>query len=195
MADSLFFALWPNQDTRVRIAGAADQLFQRFHPGGRRFDPRLYHLTLHYLGAHVPESIIRTAQDAAAEVSASRFTLTLDQAGGFGQLKSIPWWLGPRETPAELRQLWRGLRDALRGRSIIPQAHSSLKPHVTVTYNANQILASTPVDAVRWEVDRFVLLHGAQVNGEATYEVIGTWPLALNTMPKPGPAQRDLWDT
>ena len=64
MSHNLFFALWPDDDVRARIASAARQLKKAHAPRGRWIEPHRYHLTLRYLGAHatVPDALLAAAQ-------------------------------------------------------------------------------------------------------------------------------------
>ena len=193
--DRLFFALWPEDGTRKALADAATHLRQKLRPVGRWTGAHRYHLTLHFLGdyAELPDSLVQRATDAAATVKAARFTLTLNRAGSFRN-RSIPYWLGPEQAPPELRQLWRALRDALQDHSVPYDTKLRLTPHVTVLRDAAQLLPVTPIPAVDWAVDRFVLIH-SHLGATSEYRVLGTWPLQADAPPPPVEAQRGLWDS
>ena len=191
--DRLFFALWPDEGVRALLAGGATHLKQKLRPVGRWVGAHRYHLTLHFLGDYpvLPDTLVQRAIEAAASVRTPRFDLVIEEAGSFKN-RSIPWWLGPSQPSAPLRQLWRDLRDALVAHSVPYDAKLRLSPHVTVLRDATQFLAVTPVPAVKWPVDSFALIH-SHLGQDSRYEVLGTWPLSAAQDLSP-PPQRGLWD-
>lgn len=192
--DRLFFALWPDEPTRAALAAAAGHLRQRLHPVGRWVDAQRYHLTLHFLGDYpgLPETLVQRAMEAAATLRSPRFELRLEEASSFRD-RSIPWWLGPAQASAPLRQLWRDLREALQARSVPYDTRQRLVPHVTVLRDATQFLAPTPVPVVSWPVDGFALIH-SHLGADSRYRVLETWRLQAPTGTPPPSAQRTLWD-
>ncbi|MGQ0697051.1 MAG: RNA 2',3'-cyclic phosphodiesterase [Panacagrimonas sp.] len=193
--DRLFFALWPDEATRSELGAAATHLRQKLRPVGRWIGAHRYHLTLHFLGdyATLPQALAQRAAEAAAKVRSPRFELKLDQAGSFGN-RSIPWWLGPEHAPPELKQLWRAIRDALQAHSVPYDTKLRLTPHITVLRDAAHVLAPTPVPAVEWKVDQFVLIH-SHLGEASAYRVLGSWPLVSAEAAKAAVVQRDLWET
>lgn len=173
----LFFALWPDEATRARMAEAAAALKAQQRPSGRWIKPHRYHLTLQFLGDHpaLPEALARQACVAADTVSTPAFDLTLDHAGSFRN-RSIPWWLGCHEPPAPLLQLWRAIDVALRGYGIVPKESSRLVPHVTVLRDASAPLPATPIAPIVWPIVEFVLIH-SRLGARSEYALLQRWPL------------------
>lgn len=192
--DRLFFALWPDEATRTALAGNGAYLKQKLHPVGRWVGAHRYHLTLHFLGdwPALPESLAQRAREAAATVRSPCFELLIDEAGSFPN-RSIPWWLGTSQPSTPLRHLWRALRDALLAHKVVYDAKLRLSPHVTVLRDATQILPVTPVPPVRWNVDRFALVH-SHLGADSRYTVLDTWPLAETSPQEPSTVQRSLFD-
>lgn len=193
--DRLFFALWPDEATRSELGSAANHLRQKLRPLGRWIGTHRYHLTLHFLDDYpvFPEVLAQRAATVAATVRSPKFTLNVNHASSFGN-RSIPWWLGPERAPTELKQLWRALRDALQAHSVPYDTKLRLTPHITVLRDAAQVLAPTPMPAVRWKVEDFVLIH-SHLGAEPAYRVLGTWPLVSAEAAKAAVVQRDLWET
>lgn len=190
----LFFALWPDDATRQRIAEAA-QLLKRQHPTpGRWLSPQRYHLTLHFLGDYPlpPEAWARRAMDAADSVHVEPIQLRLDQAGCF-QNGAIPWWLGPASVPDALRRLWRELREALRNAGLPHDTRPRLTPHLTVLRDAGRSLPTRPIPPVDWRVPDFVLIE-SRPGTPADYRVRARWPLQAPAREAPHAGQLDLWD-
>lgn len=193
--DRLFFALWPDDPTRAGLGAAAAHLRQRLRPVGRWVAAHRYHLTLHFLGDYpaYPAALVQRAVEAASRVHSQQFELVMDQAGSFRN-RAIPWWLGPAQPSQPLKQLWRDLRDALQELAVPYDTKLRLAPHVTVLHEADQMIAVTPVPAVRWKVDSFALIH-SHLGAAPAYRVIGTWPLVTDRPPESASVQRDLWET
>ena len=111
MSHNLFFALWPDDDVRERIASAAQQLKKTHAPRGRWIKPHRYHLTLRYLGEHaaLPDSLLAACHAAGDAVRAASFRFALDTAASFANRK-IP-------VVARLRRDARRARCALHASS------------------------------------------------------------------------------
>ncbi|NKF21520.1 RNA 2',3'-cyclic phosphodiesterase [Solimonas marina] len=191
----LFFALWPGEAVRASCNAAARQLNIRMPSGGYLSSPERYHVTLLFLGDHVPRDQEDAACRAAALVRAAPFTLTLDHAGSFRN-REIPWWIAARSTPPGLTAFYAALRDAML------QARVSLErlrfvPHLTIARNAKIILPPTPIEPIDWAVDEFVLIRSRLDLRPVRYEVIGRWPLLApeggTATPIPAPPQLDLF--
>ncbi|MFT4047117.1 MAG: RNA 2',3'-cyclic phosphodiesterase [Solimonas sp.] len=182
----LFFALWPGEAVRAACHAAARQLNLRLPSGGYLGAPERYHITLLFLGDHVPKPQEAAALRAAALVRAAPFTLTLDYASSFRN-REIPWWLGARAEPQALSDFYGRLRDA------VVQAGVSLErmrfvPHLTIVRNAKIALPPTPVEPIRWDVAEFALIRSRLDHKPVSYEVLGRWPLLDGPEEPPAPA-------
>ncbi len=171
----LFFALWPDDDVRARLAGTADTLRQAHATRGRWIKPHRYHLTVQYLGAWAepPPAVLEHASRAAQRVAAPAFELALDVAGSFAN-RSIPWWLGCTRAPAALARLAHALDASLR--EVAAADAKPLVPHVTIVRDAERELPPTPIAPVRWPVREFVLID-SRLGARSEYALLGRWPL------------------
>lgn len=167
----LFFALWPDDETRVALERAVANVAM-FRGAGRRTSPSKYHLTLHFLGgwATRPDDVADRARVAAANVEARAFHLVLDRAGGFPGPRV--GWLAPAGNSG-LDALWCALRHALDDASIEHSDHGKFSPHVTVLRGVAGRLPETPIEPVSWPVTDFVLVYGF----DGRYEILERWPL------------------
>ncbi len=174
---SLFFALWPDDATRARIAAAVETLRAGVVPQGRWIKPSRYHLTLQFLGEHAaaPDELIERAGRAAACVDVAVFNLDLDIAGSFGSTR-IPCWLGSAEPPPGLRVLHDALGTALREAGCRTVGATSFMPHLTILRDADRSLQARLAMPLRWRVGEFVLIHGRTLPF-APYRVCGRWRL------------------
>lgn len=175
----LFFALWPDADTRAAMRERALALESAQRPGGRLIGAHRYHLTLQFLGDFnpLPQSLGERAAAAAATVRAAAFDLVLDRAGSFAN-RDIPWWLGSAAPDPGLSQLWDRLGVALARHGVkVVASHRAHVPHVTLVRGAERALAPTPVEPLTWRIDRFVLLH-SELGRRNEYSLLGEWRLA-----------------
>ena len=175
----LFFALLPDTATRARMADLASALRDRHQAGGRLIGAHRYHLTLQFLGDadRFEEPRAQAAQAAAADVAATAFELRLDLAGSFRN-RSIPWWLGCEQPPAELQTLWDRLGVALAKRGVRTEGGHSLTPHVTIVRDAvGPLHPPVGIEPIVWRVTDFALIH-SQLGSRNAYTVLGQWPLA-----------------
>lgn len=174
---NVFFALWPDAETRARIAATAAVLRSGQARTGRWIRPDRYHLTVQFLGEHraLVDALVQSAVAAAAQVDAPPFDLVLDRAGSF-DTQGMPCWLGCAETPVGLQQLHDQLAGSLiaqRGRA---DAHARLLPHVTILRDTDQPLQQRLRASLHWHVDEFVLID-SRIEPFAPYRVLGRWPL------------------
>ncbi len=188
----LFFALWPPEAVRAAGAEAARDLKLRMQPGGYLSAAERYHLTLLFLGDTVAPTAEAAAIAAAAAVRSAPFELTLDHAGSFRNNRQIPWWLGAREVPPELGQLYERLREALM-RSGAPPERLKFSPHLTVLRDAQLPLPMTAIRPISWKVEEFVLIRSRLDLRPLRYELLGRWPLLADTGPTMPAGQLPLW--
>ena len=177
MSHHLFFALWPDDDTRERIASAAEQLKRTHAPRGRWIRPHRYHLTLRFLGEHatLPDPLIAACRAAGDAVRAPPFSFALDAAGSFANRK-IPWWLGCHAMPDALDALWSALALHLRAHGIAPNEPAPRVAHVTILRGADRRLAIERIDPIEWAVGEFVLVDSA-LGAAPSYTILQRWPL------------------
>lgn len=172
---NLFFALWPDDATRERLAQAA-QWVRAQGASGRWIQPSRYHLTLRFLGRHASpgDDLLARACAAADRVAAGGFELVLDRAGSFA-LARIPAWLGCAVVPAGLLHLVEALGTQLRAGGVHVDGDAFV-PHVTVLRDASQALQATLPQPVRWRVEDFVLID-SRIRPPEQYRIVKRWRL------------------
>jgi 2'-5' RNA ligase len=177
VSHNLFFALWPDDDVRERIASTAQRLKQAHAPRGRWIGPHRYHLTLRFLGEHasLPDSLLAACLAAGDAVKVAPFSFALDVAGSFANRK-IPWWLGCHAMPDALGQLWESLAQALAANGIANDEPVPRVPHVTVQRDADRSLKPERIDPIVWPVREFVLVDSL-LGAASTYTILRRWPL------------------
>ena len=146
----LFFALWPDDATRGQLAAHANQWL--WPPGGTRYDPADWHVTLHFLGDVATAQIDAIA--ACASVPLRPFELVLDQPKLWPHGLAV---LCASEIPAALRDLHARLGQALRGLDFALDARP-YAPHVTLARDAAAAIPPATCAPVRWQVRGFALV-------------------------------------
>ena len=172
----LFFALWPDDALRARIAATAASVAAEHAPGGRSLKPARYHVTMQFLGDFrpLPPSLLDDARAAAASVRSPAFELSLDEVGSFRG--ASVWWLGSHHVPDALRALHDALGQSLLRHRVPVKPAPAFVPHLTVQRDVRRHIAPTPVPPLAWPVREFVLIDSDPGRG-TPYEVVGRWAL------------------
>jgi 2'-5' RNA ligase len=170
----LFFALWPTDAVRARLAAAA----QSHVALGRAIAARNLHVTMAFLGAVAAERL-----DHVVEIARSTQKLTLD--GRFIlHLDRMEFWrrsslvaLTATQAPPEMLRIVDGLRSGLRERGFQLHEHDTFRPHVTLVRDVARGPAAAAVTPVQWPVESFALVESKVGQGGSQYSVLDEWPL------------------
>jgi 2'-5' RNA ligase len=162
----VFFALWPDDETRKRVARATKDAVRR--SGGRPIAKERLHVTVAFLGGLTPAGL--TIASTVPPVVVGPFTLTLDTIGAFDSTL----WLGARSVPTPLAELERRLWEALEGRGFVREPRI-YRPHLTLARRARRVDAE--VEPVEWPVAELALVESLPAGRNVHYEVLRTWPL------------------
>ncbi len=130
----LFFALWPDPQTRASLAALAQRV--AVETGGRATTPDNVHLTLAFLGAQPRDSATELIARAGA-IDASPFVLTLDHIDCWR--KNAIAWLGASEIPPALASLREALLASLAPLHIADEARP-FAVHVTLARKVTGLL-------------------------------------------------------
>jgi 2'-5' RNA ligase len=163
----LFFALWPDEPTRARLAAAARQWTHQ------PVASENLHITLQFLGPCSAEQEACYVQ-AAAAVGVESFELQLDYLSGWPR-KRIQW-LGTSQPPAALTDLVATLGQALEACGYQPEKRRFV-PHVTLSRKEKKPRTKTDLPAIAWSVSEFVLVESVGGKGGSRYLVRARWPL------------------
>ena len=167
----VFFALWPDEDTREWISRKADGLAPE--QAATRVPAYNLHLTLHFIGNVYLEEM-ECLRRQARRVRTDRFSLTLDCFGLFRKPRVA--WLGPGEIPAGLARLHAMLGEALSHCEFEHETRP-YHPHVTLLRKTTRDPADVAVEARSWAVEDFVLIESRNSGDGVKYEVLETYPL------------------
>jgi 2'-5' RNA ligase len=167
----LFFASWPSEPVRAALAPLVCGLQP---PGiGRPQRPEQWHVTLEFLGP-VPESRMRLAREAAAEVRAARCEIEFD---------AVEFWRRPevlclvaKALPASLESLVTQLRGGLAARGFDPESRP-FRAHLTLARKVHGPVPPVSFEPLRWPVAEFALVESVTDRAGPVYTPLERWAL------------------
>ena len=179
----LFFALWPNADTRARIADGADAL--PLSGDARPVTRENYHATLAFVG-EVPQSELAVLQQIGREQRAAGCTITLDTYEYWADSQVVV--AAARQTPAALLELWTRLHAELALRNAALNSRRLRQPpplrvHVTLARKVVQAPVLQAMSPFHWNARSFSLVRSDTGRARSVYTVVDTWQL-LDECPK-----------
>ncbi|MCK9606431.1 MAG: RNA 2',3'-cyclic phosphodiesterase [Methylomonas sp.] len=165
----LFFALWPDQNTRRQC----QQLCRGMHSFGKPVSANNLHVTLVFLGS-VDAVRQQAVSNAAGQIAIEAFCLRFDR---------IEFWKKPaivclRAEPADTVLLnWVTALTVAAVQNRIPVDQRPYKPHVTLLRKAKQ-LPRAEFEPIIWQADSFCLVESSSTPAGVEYRVLQRWGLA-----------------
>ncbi len=166
----LFLALWPDGETRARLAALTRRL--KPHVQGRATPAAKLHLTLAFLGAVAPQQHRRLCQ-RLNRLPFTPFTLQLDHLGYWPRPQVV--WLGRCRPPHPLADWIEALRQTLRELAL-PVEQRPFVPHVTLLRKVHHRPPPLEIDPIPWAVHDFVLVESHLTPRGADYRILQRWP-------------------
>jgi 2'-5' RNA ligase len=173
----LFFAVFPDDETRRRLAAAVHALV--LDDESRRVPSKNYHMTLAFIGeVSVPLAALR---DVGAAQRVSAFTTRFDGYEYWPKAQIVV--ARPASWSAPLERLQRGLSADL-ARCGIRLDERPYWPHMTVARKVLQAPVLQALSEIAWTAGAFQLARSDRSHGGAIYTVVDSWPL-LDMEPDP----------
>jgi 2'-5' RNA ligase len=164
----VFFALWPDADTRARLARMTKDAVRR--SGGRPIAKDRFHITVAFLGNLTPAGL--EIASAVPPIPVGAFALALDTIGAFAASRTL--WFGARSVPPALTELERRLWEGLTAKGFVREERI-YRPHVTLARRARAV--DEQIDPVEWRVGELALVESLAAGRNVHYEPLRTWPL------------------
>jgi 2'-5' RNA ligase len=165
----LFFALWPNDETRQQC----DQISRALRGSGKPVAAANLHVTLLFLGS-VDESLQRRLTQAAAQLAVRPMSLSFDR---------LSFWRKPAVVCLSSSQSYPAVEDLvtqLTGLALplgIPLDQRPYQPHVTLLRKA-KTAPTLAFPAVEWRADGFCLVESCSTSRGVEYRVLERWSSA-----------------
>ncbi len=166
----LFFALWPEPETRQRIARAAGQWLDR---EGRSVHLADLHITLVFLGSVSPDRM-PCIHEAASQIQGQSFELEIDWLGYWSKPKVL--WFAPSRVPDELQHLVGSLKSGLKQCGFEPESRP-YRPHITLARKARPREECALGQSLNWKVREFALIRSDTGHPPPFYDVQKKWTL------------------
>ena len=164
----VFFALWPDAETRARLARATKDAVR--HSGGRPIAKDRFHVTVAFLGSLTPAGL--EIASGVPPIGVGAFALVLDTIGVFAASRTL--WLGSRSVPPALTELEHRLWEALTAKGFVREERI-YRPHVTLARRARPV--DVAVAPVEWPVADLALVESLPAGRNVHYEPLRTWTL------------------
>jgi 2'-5' RNA ligase len=166
----LFFALWPDDESRAAIASLARE---QVHTQARRVAADNLHITLAFPG-NVTVCVQTCLEEAAGRITGAPFELSIDRLGYWSGPRII--WAAPAQTPPELWSLAATLREVLGGCGLEPEKRP-YQAHITLARKASRAITVTRIEPIAWSIRQFCLVESVTEPTGVRYQVLRTWPL------------------
>jgi len=165
----LFFALWPPRETAAALHRWATEA--QGASGGRVTRVGTIHLTLAFLG-DTGEGVLPLLK--ALKVKGEKHLLPIDQARYWKQSNIV--WVGPEETPIQLKVLAENLQAVLKENAFAFDKRP-FAAHATLIRNARAPERLPPLPRTRWPVEECVLVESVPAGKGRDYTVLARYAL------------------
>jgi len=161
----IFFALWPDDATRMQIVNSFKQL-SIDKKQSHIVSLGNLHITLHFIG-NVHQQKLDCLHRAAQTVKAGGFSLELDHYGYYNKPKVL--WMGLKQTPEALETLHKKLGTSLAkcGFEVELRPYT---PHMTLMRKLPKPEVFEKTKPIGWQVKEFVLIESISIEGGVRYE-------------------------
>ncbi|HEY8098656.1 MAG TPA: RNA 2',3'-cyclic phosphodiesterase [Methylobacter sp.] len=170
----LFFALWPDDETRQALAGLGQSIKAK---GFKWVQPHNLHATLVFLG-QVDEDVSSLIKQSVTNIAVPPFELTFDR---------LSYWSRPRvlcltcqqPVPEAAVMLAAALTEVAENCGLQTDTRP-YTPHITLARHA-RYLPDVKLEPIIWRAEAFCLVESCSEPGGVIYKVIQQWPLLKPT--------------
>jgi len=169
----LFFALWPDDQTRLKLARLNQAIEAK---GFSRVQPQNIHVTLVFLG-NVDVASELLIKHSVTGISAQPLVLTFDQLSYWSKPKVL--CLTCSHTPGELEMLVAALNVEVASCGLQTETRP-YKPHITLARHARD-LPDITFEPIIWHAESFCLVESCSEPDGVYYRVRQQWPFLKAT--------------
>ncbi len=175
--DFVFFALLLGAENASQIVTLRERLCEENGLKGVRIATNLLHVTLHGIGEYdgLPRDVVERAKQAGAAILAKPFDVMFDRAMSFNRKRNGRPLVLCTSNEVALFAFHQLLGEAMKNVGF-RRITSHFKPHMTLLYG-DRMLTGRSIEAVRWNVRDFVLVHSLRGRGRSKYIHLARWPL------------------
>lgn len=166
----LFFALWPDEETRTQIDNVSRQFKNENIKPVKKSN---LHITLEYLG-EVSDEDQEALIEKINKLQHEPFDLELTRVGWWRKPQIL--WIGTTHIPMELIRLVKSIRKCVRKQGLKTDQRE-YKPHVTIARKVKQVVIPNKALHIPWHVDSFVLVVSNTSESGSEYQILKEWSL------------------
>ena len=166
----LFFALWPDDETRKQLYDVAKQFKKE---NIRLVKKSNLHITLEFLG-EVSEKDQQELIERVNKVKGEPFAIELTRTGFWKKPQIL--WIGTTQIPKPLLTLVKLIRKCVKQQGLKTDQRE-YKPHVTIARKVKQIIVPKETFQIPWHVKSFALVISLSTDNGVEYRVLQQWPL------------------
>lgn len=164
----LFFALWPDDETRKQI----DHVARHFkNQNIKPVKKSNLHITLEFLGevsAEDQEGLIEKINKLEFE----SFEINLTRIGWWRKPQIL--WIGTMHIPEELTRLVKSIKKCVKKQGLKTDKRE-YQPHVTIARKVKEVVIPNKALHIPWQVKSFVLVVSNTNESGSEYTVIKEW--------------------
>ena len=166
----LFFALWPDDETRKQLYDVAKQFNQ---DNIKHVKKSNLHITLEFLG-EVSDQDKEELIEKINKIKNESFDIELTRTGFWKKPQIL--WIGTTQIPESLIKLVKLIKKCVKQQGLKTDQRE-YKPHVTIARKVKQVIVPKETFYIPWHVDNFALVVSNSTNDGVEYGVIKDWPL------------------
>lgn len=166
----LFFALWPDDETRNNLYKVAKQFKNEEL---RLVKKSNLHMTLEFLG-EVSDSDQKGLIEKVGNIKNEPFDLQLTRVGFWKKPQIL--FIGTTQIPKPLITLVKSIKDCVKQQGLKTDDRE-YKPHVTVARKAKKVIVSKEDFTIDWHVNSFALVVSKSTVDGVEYYVTNEWSL------------------
>lgn len=167
----LFFALWPDEETRTQL----DKVAQQFkNEDIRQVKKSNLHITLEFLG-EVSDEIRQNLIDEISKLQGNAFSLELTTVGWWKKPQIL--WIGTHQIPRPLLNLVKRIKSCVKQQGLKPDQRV-YNPHVTIARKVKCKKVLESQFTIQWNVSSFALIVSNSIDAGVEYHPIKEWPLS-----------------
>lgn len=166
----LFFALWPDDETRTNLY----EVVKQFKDEDIRLVKKTnLHMTLEFLG-EVSEKDQEELIEKINNIKDEPFSLQLTRVGFWKKPQIL--FIGTTQIPKPLLSLVKSIKKCVKQQGLKTD-NREYKPHVTIARKVKQIMAPEETFKIDWPVNSFALVVSNSTDSGVEYSVINEWSL------------------
>ena len=164
----IFFALWPDNETRSSLCTITQQFKdEKF----RLVKKSNLHITLEFLG-EVAEDVLQQLVEKSNCIQAESFEIKLTRIGWWRKPGVL--WIGTHHIPKQLIHLVESIKQIVKQQDLETDKRS-YEPHVTIARKVKQVQLPKQSFDIRWRANSFALIESKSTETGVMYRIIQQW--------------------